>query len=190
MAPEQILGKEVDGRTDLYSMGVMLYRAVTGKLPFTAPNDNALVLAIMDHQYIPMSRYRQDLDPEFEAVVDRAMAKDPQDRFPSAQEMLLALMPWAPVGVRDDCLQGLRSAGAEEAAAFLYSALLTSNLLTFQPSNLLWAHQRQRHAAGAAGALDGQRSLLDHPDLWHQSLRVHPGGVHQDQGRGVEHGRG
>ena len=120
MAPEQILGNEVDGRTDLYSMGVMLYRAVTGKLPFTAPNDSALVLAIMDHQYIPMSRYRQDLDPEFEAVVDRAMAKEPRDRFPSAQEMLLALMPWAPVGVRDDCLQGLRSAGAEQEAAFLY----------------------------------------------------------------------
>ena len=120
MAPEQILGKDVDGRTDLYSMGVMLYRAVTGRLPFTAPNDNALVLAIMDHLYTPMSRHRQDLDPEFEAVVDRAMAKEPGDRFSSAQEMLMALMPWAPMGVRDDCLQGLRSSTTEQDAAFLY----------------------------------------------------------------------
>ena len=120
MAPEQILGKEVDGRTDLYSMGVMLYRAVTGKLPFTAPNDSALVLAIMDHEYTPMSRYRQDLDPEFEAVVDRAKARGPAHRVPTAQDMLLALMPWAPVGVRDDCLAGLRSSSAEQEAAFLY----------------------------------------------------------------------
>ena len=105
MAPEQILGKEVDGRSDVYSMGVMLYRAITGELPFSAPNDNALVLTIMEHRYRPMSRFHRDLDPELEAVVDRAMAREPDRRFASAREMLMALLPWAPVGVRDECIQ-------------------------------------------------------------------------------------
>ena len=80
MAPEHLLGLKVDGRTDLYSLGVVLYKAVSGEAPFSAPNHNSLIMVIMRHQYQPLYRHRPDLDDDFVAVVDRAMAKDADDR--------------------------------------------------------------------------------------------------------------
>ena len=100
MSPEQIIGLGVDGRTDLYSLGVVMYRALTGKLPFSGDSNAAIVMAISRHVYAPMTRYRGDLDEDLAALVDRAMAKDPDDRFADARQMRGALDPWAEAGLR------------------------------------------------------------------------------------------
>ena len=96
MSPEQLHCKEVDKRTDLYSVGVVLYRMLTGELPFDAPNFSALVLQIADHEYDPPEEVRQDLDPELAALVTRAMAGEAADRFPDARAMQRGLAPWLP----------------------------------------------------------------------------------------------
>lgn len=95
MAPEHLLGQKVDGRTDLYSLGVVLYRAVAKESPFSGANYNSLIVSIMRHAYPPLIKYRQDLDDGFMAVVERAMAKDADERFASAEQMRQALKPWS-----------------------------------------------------------------------------------------------
>jgi serine/threonine protein kinase len=87
MAPEQARGDVVDGRADLYSVGVMAYELLTGKLPYRSPDP--LTLALM-HVQNPIPR----LPPEkrhWQSFIDRAMAKSPSQRFRDAQQMLHAL---------------------------------------------------------------------------------------------------
>ena len=84
LAPEQALGREVDGRSDLYSFGVMLYEWATGRLPFDAEDPLAV---ITQHIYTPVESphvYRPDLSPGLEEVILKLLAKDPADRFASA----------------------------------------------------------------------------------------------------------
>ena len=135
MAPEQLRGGEVDGRIDLYSMGVVLYRAVTGELPFSAPNEAALSLAILENRYVPMSARCTDLSPEFEQVVGQAMARDPGHRHGSAKQMFRALLPWTPSRV-EDCLPGLRSPATPREPTLLSRLQCTPRPGSYRASRL------------------------------------------------------
>ncbi len=97
MSPEQARGRVVDARSDLYALGVVIYEALTGRLPFVAENYNALMFAILEDTPQPLASLRSDLDPEFVRVVERAMAKRPEDRFESADAMRASLAPWTRV---------------------------------------------------------------------------------------------
>jgi serine/threonine protein kinase len=91
LAPEQWNASEVDGRTDLYALGVVLYQVAVGTLPFGA---NAPASAMYNHLYVAPQRpcqVRPDLPAELEAVILRCLAKRPQDRFGSAAELSAAL---------------------------------------------------------------------------------------------------
>jgi serine/threonine-protein kinase PpkA len=87
MAPEQARGEAVDGRADLYSVGVLAYELVTGRLPFLA--NDTLALALM-HAQDPIPRLSPD-KKHWQGFIDRAMAKMPENRFRNAQQMLTAL---------------------------------------------------------------------------------------------------
>jgi serine/threonine-protein kinase len=83
IAPEQALADPVDGRTDVYGLGVVLYRTVTGRLPFEADDDARLVA---QHLFTPPprpSRLKPGLDPRLDAVILTAMRKRPENRYPS-----------------------------------------------------------------------------------------------------------
>jgi serine/threonine-protein kinase len=86
MPPEQVLGQEVDGRADLYAVGVILYRLLTAALPFKAET----AMAMMQRQILetpePMQRHREGLPSWCEAIVSRALAKAPEARFQTAEE--------------------------------------------------------------------------------------------------------
>ncbi len=87
MAPEQIEGKRVDARSDVYGFGAVLYHTVTGRPPFEG--DDALAIAVqqMKAEPAPPSTIRRGLPPEWDALILKALAKDPRRRFQSSKEM-------------------------------------------------------------------------------------------------------
>jgi serine/threonine protein kinase len=94
MAPEQLGGERVDARTDIYSVGVILYRALVGASPFQSENLADLLLRIRSHRHIPIEEASPKLEVELCAIVRRAMAREPAERFDSAHALLEALKDW------------------------------------------------------------------------------------------------
>ncbi|AKJ01586.1 serine/threonine-protein kinase [Archangium gephyra] len=86
MAPEQARGAQVDRRADVFALGVSLYEALTHVRPFARDNDLAVLSALLDGDFQPPRELRPDLSPELEMVVLRAMAYDPEERYPTAAE--------------------------------------------------------------------------------------------------------
>jgi len=92
MSPEQAAGEPIDGRSDLYSLGVVLYQCVAGQPPFSAESVHALLMKHLTQPPPPLPDDMPDLaDGRLEAILNKALAKDPADRFPSAGVMLEAL---------------------------------------------------------------------------------------------------
>jgi len=92
MAPEQVMAKEVDGRADLYSCGVVFYRLLTGTLPFQADTAIGMVQKQLSEAPTPAHVHRADLPAWCETLLDRALAKSPADRFQTAEEFRAALI--------------------------------------------------------------------------------------------------
>ena len=84
LAPERIEGQAATSRSDLYSLGVVMYEALTGAKPFVGDNPAAIVYAVHDSDPVPVLDLRPDADPDLVAVVERAMARNPDERFDSA----------------------------------------------------------------------------------------------------------
>jgi tetratricopeptide (TPR) repeat protein len=91
MAPEQALGKTVDGRADLYALGVVLYELTTGRVPFPGNDPLATISQHLHAPVVPPRVLRPDLPRPIEAVILRLLAKDPQQRFATAAETATAL---------------------------------------------------------------------------------------------------
>lgn len=91
VAPEQIRGLPVDGRSDLYAFACVVYEALAGQPPFQRDTELALLYAHVSHDPPPLTPYRPDLPHAVNAVVTRALAKTPGDRFPTCQAFVSAL---------------------------------------------------------------------------------------------------
>ncbi|MFF7488272.1 protein kinase [Streptomyces luteogriseus] len=93
LSPEQALGRGVDARSDLYSVGIMLFQLVTGRLPFEADSPLAIAYAHVQEEPPVPSSINRALPPAMDALIARALKKNPNERFPSAEAM------------RDECLR-------------------------------------------------------------------------------------
>ncbi|MFE4665783.1 protein kinase [Streptomyces sp. NPDC056716] len=93
LSPEQALGRAVDARSDLYSVGIMLFQLVTGRLPFEADSPLAIAYAHVQEEPVLASSVNRALPPAVDALITRALKKNPNERFPTAESM------------RDECLR-------------------------------------------------------------------------------------
>ncbi len=130
MAPEQIRGRRGDPRTDIYAVGLMLYEMLTGHLPWESSNPRALLRAKTAEEPRSPAYYVPGFDPSLEAIILKAIARDPRDRHPTARALLADLEnpsavpprdPNAPAGRRG--LRVPRQVGLALAAAAIIAGL-------------------------------------------------------------------
>jgi eukaryotic-like serine/threonine-protein kinase len=85
IAPERLKNAAFDGRSDIFSVGVMMFQLLTGQLPFTG--DYSIVHKILTEKHPPLSQYLEQYPPALDGIIDRALAKNPDDRYSTADEM-------------------------------------------------------------------------------------------------------
>jgi non-specific serine/threonine protein kinase len=91
MSPEQASGKDVDRRTDIWSLGVVLYEMITGQRPFAGEYEAAVVHSILNDAPEPVTARRSNVPMELERIIGKALAKNPSERYPHVEDMLVDL---------------------------------------------------------------------------------------------------
>lgn len=93
MSPEQLKGGLVDGRADLFALGVILYQLLTGKAPFEGESVSEVLYRISTQPAEPPSAVHADVSPDFDPILEKALAKDPERRYQTGEEMIAAIAP-------------------------------------------------------------------------------------------------
>jgi serine/threonine protein kinase len=123
MSPEQLAGKKVDGRSDLYSLGVMLFQLLTGVLPFRGESMTELMYKIANEEAPSVLLVRSDLPPQLAVVVARALSKNPDMRYQDGDQFAQALLG---LGTQTDA-----NAPSSDAVTGSLSATWTERTLAF-----------------------------------------------------------
>ncbi|MEZ5376712.1 MAG: serine/threonine-protein kinase [Acidimicrobiales bacterium] len=159
LSPEQVLGDDVDPRSDLYSLGVVLYEAIAGRAPFRAETDAATALARLHQQPRPLQEFRRDLPAALISIIDRLLARDPADRWMTAIEARTALAaldrspvtPTTPPGANQDATRTITT---------------PEPLPSVAPSASINDHVLNDHEFGGSEFDDHEHSFLRSEQSW------------------------
>jgi serine/threonine protein kinase/tetratricopeptide (TPR) repeat protein len=91
MSPEQVSGRDIDNRSDLFSFGLVLYELIAGRTPFRRDSEGATLRAIMQDSPEPLSRYKSDVPPRLQQVIDKLLDKDRELRYQTAEDVIADL---------------------------------------------------------------------------------------------------
>jgi TolB-like protein len=91
MSPEQARGQEVDGRTDIWSLGIVIYEMLTSHTPFEGPSGNEMIAAILEKLPMPLKHYLPAASPELQRIVGKSLTKDREARYQTVKDLLIDL---------------------------------------------------------------------------------------------------
>ncbi len=152
MSPEQAAGDQLDGRSDLYALGVIGWQALSGRLPFEAEQASAVLVQHATRQAPPLQAAAPDVPRQVAAVIERCLAKNPADRFPTGEALAEALTAAWEAAEREP--------GAESASAVAVSS---------EQAQAIWRRASELQAEAATRVQQRYRAAAPPPD---QETRV------------------